>query len=183
MTIRLTSPDQQRWTVRRAVVRGRQLRGHRWRWRGPSWLGDLAGLLELGNLADVPVIGVVVMAIVLPILTVVIAVGAPFIALALAEALVVGVLALIGTLAATLIGRPILIRATADVADVAVGSSDTTYVWAVKGWGASRRHRDRVIDVLGRGGDPATIGDGLVLSPADRPRPTAPNAPNAPGVA
>ena len=165
MTVRVQDPGGQQWSVRRGVVRGKDARGWRWKWRGPDpdWLEALR-LGELGELADVPVLGPIVMVIVVPIFVVLLVVFLPFLALGLLEALILGLLALALIAASTLFGRPILVRAerTFD------RETHSMLVWAVKGWGPSKRVRDAVVDALRTGFDPtmAVGGDGTLI--ADR---------------
>lgn len=127
-------------------------------------MGDLAQLLQLGGLADIPVVGIVVVVILAPVLAVVLVVGLPFIAIGLIEAIVLGALACAGLGAATLFGRPILVRVepTAD----ADGSTPDgpELVCAVRGWRASRALRDRICIALGNGADPrAVVAPAVIL--------------------
>lgn len=148
MTVRVADPAGREWVVRRSLIRGKDGRGWRWRWRGPEWLGDLASLLELGQLAEVPVIGPIVLVVLIPVIVVLLAMLLPAIAIGIIEALLLGLLVGLGLVAATLFGRPILIRAQ---------SGDTVHLWAARGWGASKQLRDDVVTAIGRGADPATV--------------------------
>lgn len=156
MTVRATEPNGHRWLIRRGVVRGPDGRGWRWRWRGPdpSWLEALR-IAELAELADVPVVGVIALVIVAPVVIAVAVVFLPFVALAFVEALVLGVLVTVLVAAATLFGRPVVVRATR------VGQPEDEeqemIVWAVKGWAASRRTRDAVADALRTGFEPTKV--------------------------
>lgn len=71
------------------------------------------------------------------------------------EALALGAVFGAGLLAATTLGRPILIRAEADDGQL--------FVWAIKGWGASCAARDRIVVALQAGSDPQ-----LAVAPAQR---------------
>lgn len=183
MTVRVEAPNGARWVVRRSVVRGRDGHGRRWRWRAPSWLGDLAGVLQLGELAEIPVIGIVIVAILAPVAIAVIAVLVPFLALAVLEAILLGVLLGVGLVGATVLGKPILVRATFEPPPAAKSPDGElpppvpspqplpiTFVCAVKGWRNSRARRDQVVNALLAGVDPATIADGLIV-PAANARP------------
>ena len=143
--------DGQRWAIRRGVVRGRDSRGWRWRWRGPdpAWLEALR-IADLADLAEIPVVGVVALAIVVPVVVAVVVAFLPFLALGLLEALVLAVLATALLAAATLFGRPIIVRAARDGATNRLAM----VVWAVTGWSASRRIRDQVTGALRVGADP-----------------------------
>lgn len=147
MTVRVADPEGRRWTVRRGVVRGRDGQGWRWRWRGPDpgWL-EAFRLADLANLADIPVIGVVILVIVAVPLVVLALIFLPFVALGVLEAIVLALLFVGLAAAATLFGRPILIRAERE--------PDVMRVWAVRGWGESRRVRDRIVEALRAGTDP-----------------------------
>lgn len=138
--------------IRRSVVRGRAGRTRRWRWRGPAWLGEIGQLLQLGELAEIPVVGIVVMAVLLPVLAVFLAVLLPVLALAVVEAMALALLVAAGVVAATLFGRPILVRARP------ADGGEPVLVWAVKGWAASRSLRDAVAEACRRGQPPETIG-------------------------
>ena len=128
-------------------MRGPGGRGWRWRWRGPKpdWLDSLH-LLDIGDLGDVPGIGGCIVAVVAVPLLVLAVIFLPFIALGLLEALLLGVIALALAAAATLLGRPILIRAER--------TPDVMRVWAVRGWRESKRVRDRIVEALRAGTDP-----------------------------
>lgn len=154
MTVSTTSPDGDEWKVRRAILRGRDGHGRRIRWRGPDPdLLEILQLAEIAQLAEVPVIGVIALGIAAVVLLVVALLFLPAIALGLVEILLVSLLFVLGALAATLFGRPILVRAE----QPATGES---LVWAVKGWGASREVRDQVVSAIASGLDPETAVSG-----------------------
>lgn len=165
MTVRVKDPGGQQWAVRRGVVRGRDARGWRWKWRGPDpgWLEALR-IGDLADLADVPIVGPIILVIVVPIVVVVLLVFLPFLALGLLEALVLGLLVLAFVAASTLFGRPILVRAERSVD----GETRSDLVWAVKGWGASKRVRDAVVEALRTGFELTSVvgADGVLI--ADR---------------
>lgn len=157
MTVKVQDPTGRSWTVRRTVLRGRDGRGRRWRWRGPDWLADLAELIQIGELADIPVVGVIFLIPAVVILVVVLAVLLPFLVIGLAEALVVGLLFGGALAAATLFGRPILIRAE--------DGENQHLAWAVKGWRRSREVRDLLVAGIRAGADlrgPAPLDATLV---------------------
>jgi hypothetical protein len=155
VTRNVEAPGGRRWTVRLSLLRGRDGRGRRWRWRGPDpgWLEALR-LGELAGLAEIPVIGVVILVLVaIPVVAVLLA-FLPFVVLGLVEVLLLAGLFVVGIAAATLLGRPILVRAE-DAADPEGG----LYLWAVKGWSASRRVRDAVVEALRTGAEPEAVVD------------------------
>lgn len=169
MTIRLEDPDGHRWTVRRSVLHGRDGRGRRLRWRGPDtqWLETLQ-LARVAELGDVPGIGMIALGVAAAVVIAVLLVFLPFIALGLIEALVLGLLLGGAALAATMFGRPILIRAEPvpgpDDDPSAAAPPDAALVWAVTGWRASRTSRDQVVQTLRAGSDPtASVRGGAVL--------------------
>lgn len=147
------------------------------RWRGPDtqWLRALE-LVRVAELGDVPVIGVIALGVAAAVVIAVLLVFLPFVALGLLEALVLGLLLTGAALAATTFGRPILVRAEPEpqpdgepAADV---SPDAVLVWAVKGWRASRKCRDRVVRALEEGSDPRTsVGGDAALVVAEPHRP------------
>lgn len=153
MAVTAQAPDGATWKVRRSVLHGRDGRGRRWRWRGPSggWL-DALELARVAELGEVPVVGVVFVVFGALVVVVLLAVFLPFLALGLLEALVLGLLLTGGAAAATLFGRPLVVRAERP------GDAPEVRAWAVKGWGRSRQVRDQVVEALRAGVEP-TLGD------------------------
>ena len=147
MTVRAEGPGGERWSIRRGVVRGSEGRVCRWGWRGPDpgWLEPL----RVADFADIRVLGVVVLAIVIPIVVAVVLVFRPLVAIGVVEALVLGVVGTVLLAAATLFGRPVIARAERE--DAAGRGAMTT--WAVTGWAQSRAVRDRVTRALQTGAD------------------------------
>lgn len=165
VTVKVTGPGGDDWTVRRSLLRGKDGRGRRWRWRGPDpgWLEALR-LGEFAQFGEIPVIGVAILVVVGAIVLGIVGVFLPFVALALLEALLLGGLFATGLAAATLFGRPVLVRA--ERTDAAAPGE--MYLWAVKGWSASRQLRDRVVGALRSGRDPLVAAghEAAVAQPA-----------------
>ena len=153
MTAHVTGPDGGRWTVRRSLLEGRQGKGWRWRWRGPDpeWL-EVLRIADLANLADIPIVGVVILILISIPIVAVILVFLPFVAVGLVEALVLGAVFTAVAASAVLLGRPVLIRAERD--------PDVVRLWAVRGWRASKQARDRVVAALRVGDDPDVAAGG-----------------------
>lgn len=130
-------------------------------------------MVELGWLADVPVVGVVFGVIALVAMTALVLVALPFLLIGLVEALLLALLAGAGLVAATLAGRPLLVRA--EQVD-----GPAHLAWAVKGWDRSRRVRDRVVEQIRAGADvrsPGSVAADLVYdaeSVTDRSGPVEP---------
>ncbi len=167
MTRHVDAPGGRRWTVRRSLLRGRDGRGRRWRWRGPDagWL-EVLRLTELADLGEIPIVGAIVLVIVaIPVVAVLLA-FLPFVVLGVIELMLVAALFVTAVAAATLLGRPVLVRAE-DAADPEGG----LYLWAVKGWDASRKARDAVTEALRTGTEPeAAVGPEAVLVARHAPR-------------
>jgi hypothetical protein len=144
------APDGRRWKVRRALLRGKDGHGRRVRWRGPS--PDWIELIQIGELAEIPLIGGAFAAVALAIGIALVLVFLPAIALGLLEALVVGMLFAVALTAATFFGRPLLVRAKQD-------DTDASIVWAVKGWRTSKEVRRQVVAALEAGADPILAVD------------------------
>ncbi|MGY6502430.1 MAG: hypothetical protein ACXIVQ_16210 [Acidimicrobiales bacterium] len=145
MAITVEGADGAQWRVRRGVLHGKDGHGRRLRWRGPR--PDWWDAIQLGEFAELPVIGWVFMVITLVIIAALVAVFLPFIVLGLLEILVVAIFATAAALSATLFGRPLVVRAeSADGRSVA---------WGVTGWRASRDARDRLVESIAAGFDPA----------------------------
>ena len=124
--------------LRRSLLRGRDGRGRRWRWRGPDagWLEVLRGSPSSPTSAQIPIVGAIVLVIVaIPVVAVLLA-FLPFVVLGVIELMLVAALFVTAVAAATLLGRPVLVRAE-DAADPEGG----LYLWVVKGWDASRKAR------------------------------------------
>ena len=174
MTVRLEDPHGRRWTVRRSLLHGRDGRGRRLRWRGPHqrWL-DALKLVQVAELGDVPVIGLLAVGVAAAVVVAVLLVFLPFVALGLLEALLLAVLFTGAAVAATTFGRPILVRAERqpgswpDGDGDGDGGPDVVLVWAVRGWRASRDSRNRVVEVLKSGLDPISAmgGDATLIAP------------------
>ena len=149
MAITATSPDGTEWTVRRAFLRGKDGHGRRIRWRGPDVDAlELLRFVEFADMADVPVIGAVGLAIAAVAVVAVVLLFLPAIALGLIQALVVAILFVVAVVAATLFGRPLLVRAEEP-------STGASIVWAVQGWGTSTTVRAQVVAAIEAGQDPA----------------------------
>jgi hypothetical protein len=150
MAVTAHSPDGDTWKVRRALLRGKDGHGRRIRWRGPSpeWIE----LLQIGDFAEIPLVGGVFLALFVALAAVLVLLFLPAIALGLLEILVVSALFSLAVVAATLFGRPVLVRATD-------ARTDESVVWAVKGWRASREVRDQVVAALESGLDPLSAVD------------------------
>ena len=133
-------------------------------------------ITDLADLAEIPVVGVAVVAVIAVVVVALLVVFLPFVALGLIEALLLGVLVVGFAAASTLFGRPILVRAERMAASASPGTSRRErarvqpgdLVWAVQGWGASKRVRDLIVETLRSGGDPTMVvgADGVLL--ADR---------------
>jgi hypothetical protein len=160
MAVTAHSPDGGRWKVQRALLRGKDGHGRRIRWRGPSpeWIE----LLQIGDLAEIPLVGGVFLALFVALAAVLVLLFLPAIALGLLEILIVSTLFSLAVVAATLFGRPVLVRATET-------HTDASLVWAVKGWRASREVRDQVVAALDAGLDPLAAVDGRAEVVAHRP--------------
>lgn len=146
MAIKVEGTDGASWRVRRSVLRGKDGHGRRLRWRGPrpGWWDAV----QLGELAELPVVGSVFLVITVVIVAALVLLFLPFIVLGLLEIAIVAVLAAAAALGATLFGRPIVVRATSD--------DDRSVAWAVVGWRASRDARDRLVESIRAGIDPST---------------------------
>lgn len=160
MAVNVTTPDGTGWQVRRALLRGKDGHGRRLRWRGPN--ADWIDAIQLVDLAEIPAMGSVGLAIGGVVLLVLALLFLPAIALGLLQAIVLSVLFVIAVLGATLFGRPILVRAE----QPATGAS---IVWAVTGWGSSRQVRDQVVQAIEAGLDPlqAVGGHATLLTRRD----------------
>lgn len=145
MAVNVTSPDGAHWQVRRALLRGKDGHGRRLRWRGPN--ADWIDAIQFVDLAEIPAMGSIGLAIGGVVLLVLVLLFLPAIALGLVQAVVLAVLFALAVLGATLFGRPILVRAE----QPATGAST---VWAVTGWGTSRQVRDQVVNAIESGLDP-----------------------------
>lgn len=188
MAKQVTGPAGDEWTVRRSVLRGRDGAGRRWRWRAPAWLGDVGRMAMIGDLAEIPVVGVVFLVVGLVLLVVFLALFLPFLVLGLIEAVVLGIVAAAGVVLSTLFGRPLLVRADR-------AAPPRQLVWALKGWGASRALRDRVVGAIEVGADPVlAVPDAELVRRVDGPAvpdgaddgppppPPPPPPPEAPGA-
>lgn len=160
MAITVDGPDGAEWRVRRSVLRGKDGHGRRLRWRGPR--PDWWEAVQLGEFADLPVIGWVFLVLTAVILGALVVVFLPFIVLGLLEVIVVSIFATVAALSATVFGRPIIVRAEA--------GGDRSVAWGVKGWRASRRARDHLVDAIRSGVDPAMAlaGDSGAVLVAER---------------
>lgn len=154
MAITVDAPDGSTWRVRRALLRGKDGQGRRVRWRGPD--ADLWDLIQIGELAEIPIIGGPIAVITIVIGVALAAIFLPFLVIGLLELLIVIVLTTAALLAATLFGRPIIVRA--------VQEEGRTLAWGVTGWGSSKTVRDQVVRAIEAGLDPGTaVGDEAIL--------------------
>lgn len=160
MAVEVGAPDGTRWKVGRALLRGTDGHGRRLKWRGPSLdILEFARFADLADLSEVPVLGAIGLAVAIFVLVVLALLLLPAIALGLIQALILAVLFVLALVAATLFGRPILVRAEQP-------STGASLVWAAKGWSTSREVRDQVADALRAGLNPidAVTSDATLIA-------------------
>jgi hypothetical protein len=151
-------PDGREWVVRRRWSSGRETLGRRFRRRaGPTLrraaaVGDVADASSFfGNLAEVPVVGVIFLAIAIA-LALVVLVG--FVGLVLVPLLIaLAELGLLLAIAALALAGRVLFRHPWTVE--ARANDGTTLRWSVVGWRASRAHRTNIATTLAAGATPA----------------------------
>jgi hypothetical protein len=132
--------------------------------------GDTLDVLSNGclfDLDDIPVIGMVLLAVALAVIAVGLVVFGVFVVvpflLALIDLLVIGIVALVGLLGRLVLRRPWTIEARAD--------DGTVLTWNVVGWRPGRERRDEIAALLASGVVPP---DATVVA---TPTPAGPSTP------